>query len=154
MRKYLIYTFCVLFCSCQNKQDKITQYLARDSEKYWTAVDHLPIKRDRRGFVLYSSGQKSDYWDNHDAIGRCIVPHTPDRWKLLNDTTLWFGTIDPNDENSLKYGEEYKIEYVNEDILILNNAFFKKIYVYKKSKDQKTKLKPRPPIEDRRFLPL
>ncbi len=147
MKKYLI--CIILFCSCQNKQDEIVRYLTGDSVKYWTVINEHPIRSDRQGMVLYSNGIKKGWWDNHDSIGRFFWPSQPEylseSWILLNDSVLWIGFS--VDKNNLEYGIKCKIEYINEDILILNGLSYKGLTIYMKSKDQKTELAPYPKDE-------
>ena len=162
--KYSIVGLLFLFsCSSENKNKQtVEHYLTNGKEKYWALVRTYPTTRVDG--VLYRSDGTCISWYN--GYSNCIITDTriindyieDDRWRLIGDSILNEYSIDEpytvfleeeaDFDPSIRHinpGTNYKIEYINDSILILNNMSIKQISVYKKSKDQHTK-----PIRDTR----
>ena len=120
--------FFLIFISCAKKEaQKNIYYLTNNSEKYWLLVREHPIH--------WYSGQcfningKLISFSVENKTGRRLIIENYDKpqWRFLNDSTLEL-------ESKI-----FKIIYLNEEILILNNLSFREVIAYKKSKDQLTK---------------
>ena len=137
----------MLICSCGSKKKskslEMQYFLTNNSEKYWTSIEENPIRRGRQGLVFYKNGYYNRFWFNNDSIGRFINNwgNSTLQWTFLNDSLLFLGVKEVYKNDSLKFGSISRVEYLNEDILILNNLEIKELSIFIKSKDQKTRLK-------------
>ncbi|MFP5041644.1 hypothetical protein [Parasediminibacterium sp. JCM 36343] len=114
------FAFCSIMTSClQKKHEVIIQNLTNNEIKCWYHYYNDTSKPYFIGFCFSIDGTYKDY-DRKKHI--FLTEHTPldptPLWKLLNDSTLMFGD-----------GFYYKIIYLNNDSIVLENVAIKGSYI-------------------------
>jgi hypothetical protein len=106
----------------------VEQYLTGGGTKYWLAIPDYPQRRFQ-GYSYHSNGTYTYYIHPFEERQKRIIGalNHPATWKLINDSIIYDGR-----------GIKLRIDYINEDVLILSNISFKGTSVYLKAKDQET----------------
>lgn len=119
--------FCLAATYCTPKpENNVVQYLTNGSKKHWTLITEHPIKRYiGQSFNIDGTYTLYSISDDWERIKRKL--RFKPTWELINDSTIADGA-----------GVNFKIEYINDDVLILNSLNFKEVMVLLKAKDQKT----------------
>ena len=125
---FFICTSCV-----KSKKDIIIKNLTAETKKYWINIKDYPTKK-YSGVSYDFKGAYEEFVISKDGQRIKTRLYSSPFWTLTNDNTLTNGS-----------GDTARIEYLNEDVLILNSivAKHKNLSVFLKSNDQKTL-----PIED------
>lgn len=126
--KIVCFLVFILFSCNPSHKERVEKYLTGGGTKYWVYIPEYPQVR-RHGIAYHINGTYTSYvnsWeDPRKRIAESLVYSAT--WKLLNDSIIDDGQ-----------GIKLRIDYINEDVLILSNISFKGTYLYFKSKDQET----------------
>lgn len=132
--KVWIVFISLLLVNCRNKsrREQIECFLTGGHEKYWTYIPTLPSKY-YQGTVFKANGTFLKYVTSHrDEKARLIASvHDVLTWKLINDSIISFGSF------------QLKIEYISNDVMILNSMSLRNTLIYLRAQDQQTV-----PVED------
>jgi hypothetical protein len=120
-----------LFSCSETKEDRYVRLLTNNSEKYWIIIEEYPFKR-YQGVCFKKDGTYTSfyiekgrrYFDRHQ-FGNSV-------WRISNDSLIRGRAISI-------------IEYINDEIIVLNSTSRQSIYSYIKSPDQTSKLETPPP---------
>ncbi len=127
----------IFFLSCSQQKSKTEQklqYLTGNNEKYWIAIEPYDDETEasRIGIVLRRDNSY-DHWYTHEKNTRFFLNQLENqRWSIKNDSII----------EIKKEGWEpvvFKIEYLNDDIMIITNLERKQLEFYKKAKNQHIK---------------
>jgi hypothetical protein len=106
--------FAVLSGCNSGRQGKLNTALAGDTLKYWRRYSNDFPTTYCGGFCFYSNGTYVKYEckfrTSERYIDNLLAPEINRIWKIVNDSTMMFGE-----------GFLYKIIYLNNDTLILDN---------------------------------
>ncbi|MBL0744480.1 hypothetical protein [Chryseolinea lacunae] len=126
---FFIANLAVISFSCEQKT--VVKHLTYNSQKYWNLVYEHPLKIGK-GLLIKDDGTYEVFYEKKNGVRLKYVTKYLPKWSLLNDSTFHF----------VGQNVKYKIEYLNEDILILNNLSARQLIIYKVSKDQISSLTP------------
>jgi hypothetical protein len=132
--KLLLLPWTLLASCTDSRQEKVIRFLTNDSQKYWMHIPAYPEKRFM-GVRYKSNGTYQMYSTLPGKRVHITTPYST-IWKMSKDSVLTDGM-----------NTKYRIEYIDENILVLNPVGFKQVIVYVKEKDQATEPvaeKPRP----------
>jgi hypothetical protein len=116
----------ILFGGCTNsRQNNVIQFLTNGSKKYWIRIREYPIKR--YSSLYFSPDGTYKKYSVFKGERRFVIPNYYTVWRLAADSTLLMGD-----------GRMYKIEYLDDNVLILNEKSVRHMEVYVKEEDQKT----------------
>ena len=120
----------------RTKKEKTIYLLTAGKAKDWTEVKPYPIKR-YSGLRFEANGRCDKYSTINGARTRAdgtgtkvkisSLAYSPE-WKIVNDSTLYIGWLG-----------NVKVEYIDENVMILNQMRQKRVIVYLKAKDQISK---------------
>ncbi|WP_196291013.1 hypothetical protein [Hymenobacter ruricola] len=135
MRPFILLLFLApTISACVKKRENQTiQYLTAGNAKYWAEVMPYPVKK-YMGLRFDLSGRCDRYSENMtDGKSKIRVKfasydYSP-KWAIIDDSTL----------NVVGLGK-VRVEYLDENVMVLNQMQFKKTIVYLKAKDQSTEL--------------
>jgi len=136
LRKNQIKLLC-LFClslsqvNCVKRQSNIEDFLSGSSKKYWTLIADFPFK-ESHGIVFNSSHTCFPYYEISNKNLRVLsnMNLEGNKWKVIGDSILLLNNVN-----------RWKIEYINDEVLIINNLQYKELLMYKVSKNQTTSAK-------------
>lgn len=130
--KYLFILLVIFLFTCEkrgSKNEEIESCLTGGDEKYWTVMKENGIKRNT-GILFKSNGKYINYHvKNFKEVGVRLISKNYEKpfWSLKGDDTLCISGIN------------YKVEYINQEILIINNLKVRGLAVFYKAIDQQTK---------------
>ena len=101
-----------------------------DDVKYWTEVKQYPVRK-YAGLKFNVNGRCDEYvlYYKEGTRIKNVRPAILPAWRLINDSTLFIGSLG-----------NVRIEYLDEDVMVLNQMQQKRVIVYLKAKDQSTEL--------------
>jgi hypothetical protein len=127
----LLLGFVLIVSACAKKREvKAIHFLTGADAKYWTEVKRYPVRK-YAGLKFNANGRCDEYVLDYKAGTRIKIarPGILPAWRLVNDSTLFIGSLG-----------NVRIEYLDEDVMVLNQMQQKWVIVYLKAKDQKTEL--------------
>lgn len=131
--RFLIIFFIISSCQQKtNRKEEIKYYLTNDKEKYWIMM--------KEGRILRTQGRL--FQSNHffvDFYLKDVAKNDKKYFKEMHFMATW--EVLDNDTLFICGSDKLKIEYINEDIMILNSPDLKSISVWIKANDQKSKIK-------------
>ena len=137
MRPFILLLVLTLAISaCIRKQENQTiHYPTAGKAKYWIEVKPYPVRK-YMGLRFDSSGRCDRYATNENTpdgkpkirVKFASYDYSP-RWAIINDSTL----------DVVGLGQ-VRLEYLDENVMVLNQMQFKRTIVYLKAKDQSTEL--------------
>jgi len=125
LKLLLLLTVCIAIACSENKTKRYERFLTNGKNKHWVYVRPIKnLKQDPKLWDSYVEVYKADHTYSHYYLvnGKVYPQQAPPdgRWSIEGDSIF----VDYN-----KY--RYRIEYLNEDILILNGVGDSTIVVYK-----------------------
>lgn len=130
--------FCVLLTisalvmsACIRKQERKTiHYLTAGKTKYWIEVKPYPTKK-YLGLKFETNGKCDEYVISNKAKNRfkVVSPSYDPKWEIVNDSTLYIGWVG-----------NVRIEYIDDNVMVLNSIKQRRVIVYLKDEDQNTEL--------------
>ena len=135
MRPFILLLGLTLTISaCVKKKDNHTiHYLTAGKAKYWAEVMPYPVKK-YKGLKFDLSGRCDRYSESMTdgkpkiRVKFASYEYSP-KWAIINDSTL----------DVVGLGQ-VRLEYLDENVMVLNQMQFKRTIVYLKAKDQSTEL--------------
>lgn len=120
--RFIVILILFSFSCQQTRKEEVEFLLTGGGRKHWLLITEYPEVRyrgkvyNKNGTYIVYSEEKNVRWLDYGST-----------WKLLNDSIIEDGR-----------GTTLRIDYINEDVLIISNISFKGTSLYFKSKDQET----------------